>query len=508
MKDPALYWGYWTLAAIVGVAMAAALAALVSAASSGPQGAAGVGAESLLAFILVVWVLVPLTVPSLQDQLVEPDRLALFPLSAPQRMVGLAAGVMASPTALLSFLAASGPIAAWGMPWWGRLASPLVAFVFAATCIAVSRALQTFFAGTLGGRRGRDVSVLLAAVLTVGFYVAMQVVPAMLADAAMSQRGAPALDVLSDATGWLPGGASARVMLDLRVDDATGASLHMLVALAWLALFAGIWVWALSRHSRGTTAGGRAEARSRARVGLSLPPLALRWMRPSPEMAAASQHLRYMRRHPRVAQQVLIGIGVGVFVANPLCSPGWLGVGAMAYASYAMVLLGGGLFNFDGPGIGFLNVVGADLRALLRAKSAVVLWLAVLVAVVFLGVEAVVRGTVHEVPAAILYAVGGAMWTSAGATLTAARFAFDGEKASSQRFVAVGPAFATLGWVIAGTIVAALLYGLVDAWIPREVTGVLMVAVGALVYRVSLRAGARALHRDPGLVLDRIPARA
>ncbi|MDN4472077.1 hypothetical protein [Demequina zhanjiangensis] len=494
--------GVWVLAALFGLGAAVLSAALVSFARGDGAAVMGLLYESLLFSILAGWVLIPLSIPSLQDQIVDPSRLETYPMSTTQKVVGLGVGALLSPTALFAFLAALGPVASAGLPVVGRLLTPVLAVLFAAACVLVSRVIQAIFAGAIAGRRGRDLSVLLAGTLGLGFYAVMQALPYLVPADGAAPTVSP---VVTSLVGWLPGASVGRAMVEMQGGALIPAIGWVGVSALWVVALAAAWVWAMSRAERGAGRGADRSAR-RARAGLALPPLVLRGVRSPQVLAAASQHLRYMRRHPRLLQATGMGLALGAFVSHSFVGSDWLATGAAFSAAYMAIMIGGGMFNFDGQGIAYLHVAGSGLKDALAAKQAVVIGFAITLGTVFAVAEAAWRDQWRNLLAALLFVVGMALWTVAASVLMSTRYAFDADRSSANRYSAMGPSFAVLGWVIVGMGVVALLYGLAGMWVPRWVGGLVFVAIAGLLHRLSLRRCESVLERTPELITDKVPA--
>ncbi len=502
VSSPVLLALVWWGAAVAGVLAAAASAALVSSADDGARSLTGLLLQSLLLTIFVGWILMPLSVPQLQDQLVDPARLELYPLSARQKVVGLGAGAMLSPTALFAFLAACGPAFAPGMPVLGRLVTPVLAVVFSAMCVAVSRMIQSFFAGAMQGRRGRDLSVLLAGTLGIGFYAALQLLPR----AIPADGSAPTVSpVIGEVILWLPSGAVGQATLAFREGAFASALLSMTVAVAWLVALTAAWGWSLARAEKGGHHGVDRSARP-SRAGLVLPPVLIRGLRSPQMLAAASQHVRYMRRHPKMLQAVAMGVVFGAFVSHMFVGGDWLGAGAAFFPAYLAIMVGGAMFNFDGQGVAYLHVTGAELGPVLRAKQGIVLCGAITLGSVFAVAEAAWSDQWRNLAAALLLVIGMALWAVAGVIVMATRYAYDGERSSSARYDAIGPSIALIAWILAGVGVVALLYGVAGIWVPRGAAALVLVVVAGALHRVSLHRHEALLERRPELVTDRVPS--
>ena len=160
----AAYVGGWLLAVVLGLGAGAVVALL----DASRDGLGDLALVSLLTLVFLGWVLVPVVMPGIGDQTVDPARLEQYPISAGQQVSGLLLGALVAPTALFTLLLAAGGTFATGEAVSARIFVLLAAVVFTVQCVAASRSVQALLSGMLQSRRGRDLVLAASGVLTLG----------------------------------------------------------------------------------------------------------------------------------------------------------------------------------------------------------------------------------------------------------------------------------------------------------------------------------------------------
>ncbi|WP_084104739.1 hypothetical protein [Demequina sp. NBRC 110056] len=476
----ALFWAVWVLAGVAGLGGGALVAFLT-------------GLDDGTALVLMVfvglflgWVLLPITVPALQDQTVDPARLEMFPITTGQKVGGLLLGGLVAPTALFTFLTASGGALAPDEPLAVRVAVPVVSALFVVLCVACSRAVQALLSRASSTRRGRDAALVATGLISIGGYLAIRYLAS----------NADALAVFSSSTlatvlEWTPPGAAGQINLDMRAQDWADAVGGLAFVLAWVAVALGGWYWALSRRERG---GGHASVR-RAKAGRQAGSLALtggimRAFAPSAALASAAQYAHYLFfRNPRASQQVLISLIVAAFLGHTSGMPSGLAVAAGLYGGFATISMATGMLNYDGRGAQFLVVAGAPLRSVLAGKFAVTATVVSLATVVFMVVEAALGGFWGVAFESVLFGVAAVVWASAVGAYVSVVSPFDSEHKAPGRGRALVAILVALGVVLGAVIAVAGLLSLLPT--PLLVNAILAVAVSAAAsWAVLRRAGA------------------
>lgn len=255
----ALYVAGWVLALALGLGAGA----VVDQMASQRTGLGDLTLVMLLTVLFVGWVVMPVILPGISDDTVDPEKLEQFPISARDQVLGLLLGSLLAPTALFTFLAVAGGTFASGETVSARIAVAMAAVIFTMLCVASSRAVQALLAGAMRSRRGRDLMIGFSGALGLSIYLLSRSahnVDQILVDL----ENEPVEAVLS----WLPPGAIGQGMIAVR-DGRWGTALaHLLVALAGIAVALAAWAWVIRRRVVGPKGerGGRGRSRERRRT--------------------------------------------------------------------------------------------------------------------------------------------------------------------------------------------------------------------------------------------------
>ncbi len=403
-----LFVGAWLLAIVLGLATAAAIGFLDSSRS-------GLGDLALLAILTIIftaWVLLPVIMPVVQDQTLDPAMLEQYPISTRDQVLGLLLGGLIAPMALFTFLTAAGGAITTGEQTTARIAVLFAALVFVVLCVAASRATSAALSGLLQSRRGRDLAIAIAGVLSLSIYLLSQAAH-KLNEVLLDLEHSSAELVLS----WLPPGAIGAGMIAVRDGDWTTALMRLVVALVGIAIAVAVWSWALRRRVRG---GGSAHGgtKPKSAVESELIPFPINAVAPSATSGAAAQQWRYyFFRSPRAIQSVLFPMIFGVVMAHSFVSDGGMALGAAF-----LVVLGAAssynLLSFDGRGFEYLTMSGAPMRRVLAGKASVTLLLVVPVLGVFVVVEALLTDAWADAFPAFLAGAGLAVVAAGIGTVT------------------------------------------------------------------------------------------
>lgn len=282
------------------------LALVAFAALSGLRGRGSGGqdlATVLFTGLLVGWVVLPvLTFAS--DDLLDPARLALLPLTRRQLLTVMGVGALIGVPAVATTVAALGllPATAHG------LAAALVALVsvvlLLALCVTTSRAVAAALSGLLRSRRGRDLGVVLGALVAVGFQA---VNPLLRAAERRGRTGQSVLHPLADGLRFTPTGllatAPGRPLPAALLSLAAVAALVVVVLVGW------------ERSVRRSLERPDSSSGSQRRHSTALAP---RWV-PLPGGrvgAVAAKDLRYLVREPRRMVAALTSVLVPVLAVG------------------------------------------------------------------------------------------------------------------------------------------------------------------------------------------------
>jgi ABC-2 type transport system permease protein len=301
------------------------------------------------------------------DETLDPTRLALLPLSRRQLMAGLIAASLVGigPIATAAVLAGAAielaPIGA------GVVLVVVAGVLELALCITLSRAVVTALSSALRSRRGRDLRIILVALLPA--------IPEIIRFVALPRAGRSTASLRSTANvaGWFPTGLAGRAMLAARHGHAAAAVLDELL-LAGLVLLL-IWAWARSLDRIVTTAAPAAAPRPelRSRTG-SLPLFGALWtVLPRTRLGAvAARELRLTWREPRRRVQLVSGVVLPFIVVGGNLTNGAWRHPQVVYLAVAFIWLSSSramnLIGPDGRAWWIHEAAGADLAADLGGK--------------------------------------------------------------------------------------------------------------------------------------------
>lgn len=254
----------------------------------------------LFVVLWVLWLVAPLLAFGL-DETLDPSRLRLLPLRAPQLVVGLAVASLVGIAPLGTVIALLGVPAGFAPLGPGLVLVVGGTFAELALCVVGARALVTWLSPKLRSRRGRDVTALLGGALAL-VVAALAQIPNLLTNVldvegdqvlATAERSlAAGVAVIS----FTPPGWAGRAV-------SAGAEGDLLEGLGWLALacaaVAGLgWVW--SRALARALVGGDEVTGEVHGADQSLAPVALRFL-PAGHVAAATwKEVRYLTRVPEL----------------------------------------------------------------------------------------------------------------------------------------------------------------------------------------------------------------
>jgi ABC-2 type transport system permease protein len=119
----------------------------------------------ILTAVFLSWILTPVLLPGVGGDAIDPSKLEQFPLSRAEQIGGLLLGGLVAPTAVATFLVASGATVASGFEVPTRIAVGMSAVLYVVLCVSVSASVRALFAAALESRRGRDVAVLISGVI-------------------------------------------------------------------------------------------------------------------------------------------------------------------------------------------------------------------------------------------------------------------------------------------------------------------------------------------------------
>lgn len=321
----------------------------------------------LFSVLLVGWVVLPiLTFGS--DDLLDPARLALLPLTGAEFLIVMGVGALVGIAPAATVVAALGLLPATATGPTSALVALVAVLLLLALCVSASRATTSALSGLLRSRRGRDLGVALTALIALSFQL---INPLLQVGLRSGGVGEDALDGLAAPLGWTPPGLLA---------SAPGRSLpgaigSLLVVLVFIVLLLILWQRSVRRSLE------RAEVSdTRGRRSTTLAPRGI----PVPAGrigAVMAKDLRYLLREPKRLVTAITGalLPVLAVVLGPVALTGNPPPPGLVFAASGIGLLSGlssaNRFGLDGTATWVLissatdardarrDLVGADLAA-------------------------------------------------------------------------------------------------------------------------------------------------
>ena len=452
------------------------------------------------------------------DETLDPDRLALLPLTRRQLIVGLlgASCVGIGPAATL--IALMGSMVRGGRGAWPVQVLLAVLLEFG-LCLTVARALTTGLARLLRSRKLRDVSAIVLGLIG-GTAGVLGQLPRLLGRSLTSHAALVAANALR----WLPPGMAGRAVVDARAGRSLAAAFELAAAGVFLLALLGLWSVNLDRLLTtvvpSSALRGRRELR---RTQPSLFPSVARFLPRTRIGAVAAKELRLLWREPLSRSQRFLS---GVFAVGAVVA-----IGILPDLRHPQVVLGtaGLLWWFNMPSVNqfaidrasyWMNVASSgDPRDDLIGKNVagILLHIPTFVVVAF-GASALTGGWSY-VPLAACLGVAVLGCQLGVGNVTSVRLAQPlPESATNPWATRSGHGLSTglllLGAFLVSGLLLAPVAGLVAAgvasssvllWIAAPVS----VAYGGLAYAIGLRiAGSWLRGHQPELLAELSPNRA
>jgi ABC-2 type transport system permease protein len=374
--------------------------------------AAGVGSSSarftdarpiitgVAAFAGLAALILPVTVLGSDDSL-SAARLSPFPLSADQRMAGWIGSTLAGPYGIALLIGLIGLLIGQTRSVAGAVIGFVATAVLAVTFAVSSRLVVTLLAPLMAGRRGRDIGVMIGALLGMSGWVFSQVGRVT---TGMSTRQWRSIDRFAR---WSPTGAAARAVVNAGHGHLGPAIASLAIALGGAAAMAMIWRWSVQRVDAGMAA---ADSGSPATTTSKSLFSGVRGRLPRTQMGAvAARELTYAGRDPkwRVSILTMIIIGTVLPFANSLQdtdNPEVTMRGALAGLLGALSAFN--LVGFEGRALWIHLLSGVAPRTYLRGKALAILLLFTPVVVInVVGLAALSNGWAY-LPAGLLLGLG------------------------------------------------------------------------------------------------------
>ncbi len=351
----------------------------------GPQLAGDYTAWTAL-LALAAWVTLPIVLFPLDENL-DPARFALAPMSRIQLATGLTVAGLVSPSVIVPVLVLGTGIASW---WNGAGVFVLVtAILLLLTMTVGSQLFTTILSAVLKTRRGRDLSVVIVAVIGLAAFGSQQTVKNAIERLGLA--GAVANAPLLTDWWWLPAVSSVKVSAEASDGRLFAAVIATVVSIGWIVGLAWLWQWILGwmlttpegtpgpRRVRATR-GMAGHRKQRDRPRHIVPTWRSRLSSWHPVIVLARKELRFYLRDPR---QRLVWTGAAIFIGIAAASilvgtanldrfqqEHWLPLLAPILVLFVGLPIALNQFGWERNAASFLFVFPTSPRQLLLGKNA------------------------------------------------------------------------------------------------------------------------------------------
>jgi ABC-2 type transport system permease protein len=389
--------GVLSLVAALGVAVLLAVSGVAS--SSVSFGTARAAVTLVGAIAALGALLMPVVLIGTDDSL-SAARLVTFPLSTTDRMAGWTAATAVSPYGLAFGMGVIGLLIGRVRSGAGAAIALLAAVVVIVTLAILNRLLVTALAPLMSGRRGRDIGVMVAALLGMSGWVLSQ------AGQAVSGISSDRLYGLANIARWFPVAAGGRAIVEAGAGRMAASLSALAVAALGLGLVAALWRLAVVRLDGGLN---RGDASSKTLAGASIFRGAKSRLPRSVTGAVAARELTYAGRDPKWRVSVLSSLVVGtvlpiVNVVGGKRTPDLTMFGAFSGLMGALATFN--IVGFEGRSLWIHLLSGIAPRDYLRGKALAIVALFLPASVVNVVVLAAITGGWRYLPAGVVLAAG------------------------------------------------------------------------------------------------------
>jgi ABC-2 type transport system permease protein len=374
-------------------------------ASTSADSADGPTISVLVGTALVLgWTTIPLLGLG-SDGALDPIRLTLLPLSRRQLMTGLLAAAFVGIGSAMTGVTLIGAVVGFAPGGPGAALVVLAAVGQLLVCVCASRAVLAWLSSALRSRRGRDLRVIVVALVALAPQAVRIMVVRRGGNNLAQYRG------VADVAGWLP------TALPMRAMAAAGRG-HLVTSATELAtsaivIVALVWWWAASLDRMLTTAealpGGRPTPRDSTAEPLFGAVFA--WLPRTRAGAVAAREFRTTWRDPRRRVQLVTSALLPFLVLAGFLTRGVAHRTGLVYSALLIIGLAGGgrgynQIGFDGRAWWLHEACGADYSSDLRGKNVALALTTLPVVVLAAGILAALTGGWLAFVAVVLMALG------------------------------------------------------------------------------------------------------
>lgn len=455
---------------------------------------------SLLFF--AAWVTLPVVIFPLDENL-DPQQLAVLPINDSRMVAGLAAASLIAPATVvpLQLLVSNGAVLAGG--WWMVLPASAV---FVGMLVVGSQLFSAAISAILRSRRGRDIATFLVMGIAGGSFFIYRAIAG-----AIHRYGIAGAALAFPITDWaflLPPVSAQRALVEAATGNMFTALFYLIVASAWLAVFALVWR-ALLRRILTTPKEGSRPARRARRHGLTTGPWGV-------IPAMVRKELRFYVRDPR---QRLVWTGTVIFVGLAIAGvimgatglydlrgDAWAPLVAPVLVLFVGLPIALNLFGWERNAASYLFVLPARPSQLLLGKNAAVaIGLAVETGLLALGLSFFTgqwNWTWLVIPLMVA-AIGSQLAVgNIVSVLTPLRLPREGTdvfaQSTEQGCLAIASqtiSFFTIGLLLAPPAALVVLTVEFGRAVPSWLTALVAVSWGTALYAISLAVSSRLLRR-------------
>ena len=325
------------------------------------------------------------------DETIDPAKFALLPVRARELLPGLLVAGLISAPGIATVLVGAGLVMTWARTGPMTVAALIGSVLGVVTCFLLSRAATAAFASFLASRRFRDLAFVVVALFGVGMGIAGNLISAIVrTDLSQLRRSLSDLAVIA---AWSPFGWAWAIPADVSQGAWAGTWVHLVLAVAFVALLWIAWGRFLAARLISPIDGGGATSKVHDSTAVE------RLFPATPAGGVAARTLRYWRRDPRYLAGIAgFLIGPIVLIVTQAINPD----ATAAVAAFAPALLGllvgfslAQDLSYDGTALWLhisAGISGAEDRAG-RVMSTITVFLPI--AVILVSVAMITTGAWH-----------------------------------------------------------------------------------------------------------------
>ncbi len=316
-------------------------------------------------FLFLAWVTLPVIIFPLDENL-DPQQLAVLPVSSTQMVTGLAVSSLVAPATVVPIVLLGANAAVLSTGWWMVLPASAI---FLGQLTIGGQLFSSAISAILRTRRGRDIATFLVLGLAAGSFFTYRTV-----SRTVSSLGLTTAALEHNVADWavlLPPVAAQRAIAEAAGGSNGSAVFFLLIALAWLAGMALVWRRLLNWMVTTPQEGSKPAARARRR-GMATGPWGV-------VSTLARKELRFYVRDPR-QRMVWTGtvIFVGLAVAGTIMGAtglfdlrerSWAPLAAPILVLFVGLPIALNLFGWERNAASYLFVLPVKPRQLLLGKN-------------------------------------------------------------------------------------------------------------------------------------------